>query len=82
MRRPLAWAPVALANLSAMTVFCWHQTAFMLVTVVTRMFGRLPGVHDVPDHATWVPARVVWLPAFAFALVGCGAVVRRFKGLR
>jgi hypothetical protein len=80
MRRPLAWAPVALANLSAMTVFCWHQTAFMLVTVVTRAFGRLPGLHDVPDHATWVPARVVWLPAFALALVGCGAVFRRFEG--
>jgi peptidoglycan/LPS O-acetylase OafA/YrhL len=80
MRRPLAWAPVALANLSAMTVFCWHQTAFMLVTVATRPFGRLPGLHDVPDHVTWVPARVAWLPAFAFVLVGCRAVFRRFEG--
>jgi hypothetical protein len=25
MRRPAAWAPVALVNLSAMTVYCWHQ---------------------------------------------------------
>jgi Acyltransferase family len=79
MRRPLAWAPVALANLSAMTVFCWHQTAFMLVTVAVRPLGTLPGLHDVPDHGTWVAARVVWLPVFASVLAGCRAVFRRFE---
>jgi hypothetical protein len=30
MRRPLAWAAIALVNLSAMTLFLWHQTAFVL----------------------------------------------------
>ncbi|MCO6008794.1 acyltransferase family protein [Actinoallomurus purpureus] len=79
MRRPFAWAPVALANLSAMTVFCWHQTAFMLVTVATRPFGRLPGLHDVPDHWSWIPARMAWLPAFALVLAGCRAAFRRFE---
>ena len=29
MRRPLAWAAVATVNLSAMTLFLWHQTAFI-----------------------------------------------------
>ncbi|GAA0327045.1 acyltransferase [Actinoallomurus spadix] len=80
MRRPLAWAPVALANLSAMTVFCWHQTSFMLVTSAMRPFGRLPGLLDVPDHWGWVAARVAWLPAFASVLAGCLAVFRRFEG--
>ncbi|MEV5748657.1 acyltransferase [Actinoallomurus sp. NPDC052308] len=80
MRRPLAWAPVALANLSAMTMFCWHQTAFMLVTIVTRPFGRLPGLHDVPDHWSWIAARMAWLPAFASVLAGCRAVFQRFEG--
>ena len=32
MRRPLAWAAVAMANLSAMTLFLWHQTAFLTVS--------------------------------------------------
>src|SRR5215831_1673332 len=32
MRRPLAWAAVATVNLSAMTLFLWHQTAFLAVT--------------------------------------------------
>ena len=28
-RRPLAWAVIAVVNLSAMTLFLWHQTAFI-----------------------------------------------------
>ena len=32
MRRPLAWAGIALVNLSAMTLFLWHQTAFITVS--------------------------------------------------
>ncbi|WP_308206868.1 acyltransferase family protein [Actinoallomurus rhizosphaericola] len=80
MRRPLAWAPVALVNLSAMTVFCWHQTSFMLVTLATRPFDRLPGLHDVPDHWSWIAARMAWLPAFASVLAVCLAMFRRFEG--
>ena len=38
MRRPLAWAAVALANLSAMTLFLWHQSAFLAVNLA----GSLP----------------------------------------
>src|SRR5690606_17505392 len=35
LRRPLAWAAVALVNLSAMTLFLWHQTALMATTAMT-----------------------------------------------
>ncbi len=41
MRRPLAWAAVALANLSAMTLFLWHQSAFLAVTMTGSLAGRL-----------------------------------------
>jgi hypothetical protein len=68
MRRPLAWLAVAVANLSAMTLFLWHQTAFLAVTMATLAAGRLPGLHTAPTSAVWVADRLCWLPAFAAAL--------------
>jgi Acyltransferase family len=79
MRRPAAWAAVALVNLAAMTVYCWHQTALILVTACGRVFGALPGLHDVPDRPSWVLHRLAWLPAFAAVLAVCLAVFRRFE---
>ena len=60
MRRPLAWAAVATANLSAMTLFLWHQTAFLAVTMAALLAGRLPGLHTAPDTALWVGERIAW----------------------
>jgi peptidoglycan/LPS O-acetylase OafA/YrhL len=68
MRRPLAWAAVAFANLSAMTLFLWHQTAFLAVTMGALVIGRLPGLHTAPSGGWWVAERLAWLPAFAAAL--------------
>lgn len=68
MRRPLAWAPVALANLSAMTLFLWHQSAFLAVTMTGSLIGRLPGLLTEPSGAWWVAERLAWLPVFAAAL--------------
>ncbi|MEU8249885.1 acyltransferase [Nonomuraea sp. NPDC048916] len=34
LRRPAAWAAVALTNLAAMTIFLWHQTAMIAVTSI------------------------------------------------
>ena len=68
MRRPLAWAAVATANLSAMTLFLWHQTAFLAVTMAGLLAGRLPGLHTAPASAVWVAERIAWLPVFAVAL--------------
>jgi hypothetical protein len=68
MRRPLAWAAVATANLSAMTLFLWHQTAFLVVTMAGLIIGRLPGLHTPPSNAAWVAERLAWLPAFAATL--------------
>ncbi|QNP71232.1 acyltransferase [Streptomyces roseirectus] len=73
MRRPRTWAAVALLNLSAMTVFLWHQTALMATTALALPAGHLPGLHTRPDTLAWVPHRLLWLPAFALALAVCWA---------
>ncbi|SNX62797.1 peptidoglycan/LPS O-acetylase OafA/YrhL [Streptomyces sp. TLI_55] len=79
MRRPLAWAAVALVNLSAMTIFLWHQTALMATTATGRLAGRLPGLHTVPDGLGWVAARVAWLPVFAAVLAVCWTAFRGYE---
>ncbi|GAA4583593.1 acyltransferase [Planotetraspora phitsanulokensis] len=77
LRRRAAWAVVALVNLSAMTIFLWHQTAMMAVSAIGLLGGRpLPGLHTVPDGSGWVLARLAWLPVFATALFVCWAAFR------
>ncbi|MDJ0382575.1 acyltransferase [Streptomyces sp. G-G2] len=77
MRGPGAWAGVALVNLSAMTVFLWHQTAMMSVTALGLLSGTdLPGLHTVPDSPAWLAARLMWLPVFAAMLLVCWAAFR------
>ncbi|MFG3247657.1 acyltransferase [Streptomyces sp. NPDC048187] len=76
MRRPVAWAAVALVNLSAMTIFLWHQTALMATTALGLSAGRLPGLHTRPDGLDWVAARLAWLPVFTLVLAGCWATFR------
>jgi hypothetical protein len=83
MRRPLAWAAVALVNLSAMTIFLWHQTALMATTATGLLAGRLPGLHTTPDDLGWVAARLAWLPVFALVLALCWYAFRiHEQGLR
>ncbi|MFI0714538.1 acyltransferase [Streptomyces inhibens] len=80
LARPAVWAAVALLNLSAMTVFLWHQTAMMAVTTIGLLAGgALPGLHTVPDGPGWVLARLCWLPVFAVALLVCWAAFRTYE---
>ncbi|MFF7948809.1 acyltransferase family protein [Streptomyces griseorubiginosus] len=79
MRRPTAWAAVALVNLSAMTIFLWHQTALMATTATGLAAGRLPGLHTVPDGLGWVVVRPVWLPVFALVLAVCLVAFRSLE---
>ncbi|MGW1201136.1 acyltransferase family protein [Streptomyces sp. NPDC002536] len=79
-RRPAAWAAVALTNLSAMTVFLWHQTAMMAVTTTGLLAGSyLPGLHTAPDGLGWLLDRLTWMPAFAMALLLCWSVFRVYE---
>jgi Acyltransferase family len=77
MRRPLVWAPVALVNLSAMTLFCWHQTAFVTVSSLGMLAGRVPGLLTAPASGVWVAERLAWLPVFAVVLAGLWLALRR-----
>jgi hypothetical protein len=81
-RQPLAWTAVALVNLSAMTIFLWHETALITVTTFALGYGRLPGLHTAPDTASWVLHRLAWLPVLALALAGLVAVFHRFERVR
>ncbi|MFJ9418946.1 acyltransferase [Streptomyces sp. NPDC101227] len=79
LRRPALWAPVVLVNLSAMTIFCWHQTAMLAAAVPGSFFGTVPGLTTVPDSLAWIAARLAWLPLFAAALILIGRSARRFE---
>jgi hypothetical protein len=79
MRRPLAWAGIALVNLSAMTVFLWHQTAFITVSSLGLLAGRVPGLLTAPTGGLWVAERLAWLPVFAIMLSGLWLVFRRVE---
>ncbi len=81
-RRPPVWAAVVLVNLSAMTIFLWHQTALIAVTTFGLGFGRLPGLHTAPDGPVWVLARLAWLPAFATMLAVFVALFHPFEDAR
>ncbi|GAA2316813.1 acyltransferase [Nonomuraea roseoviolacea subsp. roseoviolacea] len=77
LSRPVAWAVVALVNLSAMTVYLWHQTAMIAVTGLGLLAGRpLAGLHTVPGSVAWVGARLAWLPVFGCVLVAYVAAFR------
>jgi peptidoglycan/LPS O-acetylase OafA/YrhL len=77
MRRPLAWAAIATVNLSAMTLYLWHQTAFLAVTMTGEAIGRLPGLLTAPSSTLWIAERLAWLPAFAAALAVLWLVFHR-----
>jgi Acyltransferase family len=81
LRRPGLWAAVALANLHAMTIFCWHQVALMTLTGATLALvpSGLPGLHDTPDGPGWVLHRVEWFPAQVAVLAGYVMLARRFE---
>ncbi|GAA2088069.1 acyltransferase [Streptomyces albiaxialis] len=78
LRRPALWAPVVVVNLSAMTIFCWHQSAMLAAAVPSSFLGTFAGLTTAPDSLGWLLARLAWMPVFALALVAIGSVTRRF----
>ncbi|MFC4585880.1 acyltransferase family protein [Sphaerisporangium corydalis] len=82
MRRPRLWAGVVVANLSAMTVFLWHQTALTVVMLVTVPFGGAPGLASPPESPPWLLLRLSWLPLPAGLLVLACLAARRARAGR
>jgi hypothetical protein len=76
LRRPALWAPVAIVNLSAMTILCWHQTAMLAAAVPASFAGEITGLTTVPDTAEWILARLAWMPLFAGLLVAIAKLAR------
>ena len=81
LRHPARWTPVAVLNMAAMTVFCWHQSALLLVTFAGVPAGRLPGLLDEPTGA-WPVHRLLWLPVFALALTALCSAFHRWERAR
>ena len=78
MERPRLWLPVGLVNLAAMTIYCWHQTALLLVTFAALLAGPVPGLLDHPDGA-WIWHRLAWLPLFILVLAMLALLFHRFE---
>ncbi|TDD90470.1 acyltransferase [Actinomadura darangshiensis] len=79
-RHARTWAAVSAANRSAMTIFLWHQTALLTVTVgALPAFGSLDGLHSVPDQPEWILERLPWLLVFAAALAAIGGLTGGFE---
>ncbi|AXB42597.1 acyltransferase family protein [Amycolatopsis albispora] len=78
LERPRVWAPVSALNRSAMGVYCWHQTALLLVSFAGLLAGRLPGLLDEPTGA-WPWHRLYWLPVFALVLVALNRLPSRLR---
>ncbi|GAA0219656.1 acyltransferase [Cryptosporangium japonicum] len=76
LRAPRRWAAVAMLNLVALTVFCWHQLALVLLTLVT---ADLPGLHELPDGLGWAGWRLLWLPVHCLVLAALVWATRRFE---
>ncbi|MFE7754368.1 acyltransferase [Streptomyces sp. NPDC057429] len=79
LRRPALWAPVVVINLSAMTILCWHQTAMLAAAVPASFAGAVPGLTTSPDSASWIIARLAWMPLFAALLLLIARYARRFE---
>jgi fucose 4-O-acetylase-like acetyltransferase len=81
LRRPGLWTVVALVNLSAMTIFCWHQVALMTLSGGTLALapGGLPGLHDAPVDLGWAAHRLAWLPVYVGVLGAYVIAARRFE---
>ncbi len=79
MRRPVAWAAIAMVNLSAMTLFLWHETALVTVSSLGTLIGRVPGLLTAPTSGLWVAERLAWLPVFAIVLAGLWLAFRRVE---
>jgi hypothetical protein len=91
LRRPWCWAPVAGLNLVAMTVYCWHQSALLLVSLGGLVAGsavgtdagallrQVPGLTGSPADPGWLGWRLLWLPVIATVLCGLCALLQRYE---
>ncbi|WP_426514344.1 acyltransferase family protein [Dactylosporangium sp. McL0621] len=80
MRHDGPWRTVSAVNRSAMTIFLWHQTSLLAVSLLVP--GPRAGLQTAPSDASWLFARVLWLPGFALVLAGCWGLFHRYERQR
>lgn len=78
--RPLVWATVAVVNMRAMTVLCWHFTALAVGAAVLVPLGARPGA-DL-DSVGWWLVRLPWIAVLAVVLVGLVRLAGRWEERR
>jgi hypothetical protein len=54
-------------------------TAFITVSSVGLLVGRVPGLLTAPTGGLWVAERLAWLPVFALMLSGLWLAFRRVE---
>jgi hypothetical protein len=74
--RPRNWRAVVAANGVAMTVFCWHMTALVIVVGIVERAGVRLG--DEPTASWWL-TRPLWVVGPALVLAALMAVVARVE---
>lgn len=77
LQAPRRWAVVAVLNLVALTIFCWHQVSLVLLTALTPT--NLPGLHQIPDGVGWAGWRLAWFPVHLTLLASLVFLARRFE---
>jgi len=83
LQRPTCWAVVVVLNLSAMTVFLWHQSALLIVAGAGHVFlGDPVGLVSPPADSAWVYRRLLWLPVFLAVLALLWLLFRRIEQRR
>ncbi|GGL25016.1 acyltransferase family protein [Planomonospora parontospora] len=82
MRRPRLWAVTALVNLSAMTIFLWHQTALSVTAVAALRFGNVPGLLSSPSDPGWLAHRLGWLAVVTALLALAGTAGAGLRAVR
>ncbi|MEA2551086.1 MAG: hypothetical protein QOE25_855 [Actinomycetota bacterium] len=79
LQRPRPWKFTIVVNGVIMTLFLWHETAFLLAILALWPLG-LGHMHD--STAAWWLQRFVWLGIPGAILVGLVAVFGRFERVR
>ncbi len=79
LRRPRAWAVVAIPGAHLMTIFLWHQTALLVVSAAVITTGIWPPAEAI--DAAWWATRPIWLFLCALVLTLLSLVFGKFESV-
>lgn len=76
LQRAVPWGLTAIVNVSIMTIFLWHMTAYLVVIVLAWPLGL---GHEPESTTRWWIERPFWLLAPALVLAALVATFGRFE---